>query len=475
MLTSLTYLSTEGSGPAALRIVAPPSDSRTPTHFIALIDVSESMSDRSKLTHVKHCMSLLLRFLAPEDYVSLITFGNESQIVLNRVSAVAAQTPILEHAIESLQTDGCTNFSAGLGSVRQILEEASAAACPAKPGLLILTDGHANRGVCDSSTLQKAVERIHELYPTLSFSFVAYGTDHNASLMKTMTDAVLGSYSIVENMEGAAVAMGDSLGSIISCVAQNIVVEFPAGTTAHGPYTIDPRGRLVLGDLYAGSETMVLVEAAAGPVTVSGVTLPTLDPFRQEAAATLDTAPNTEIDVTRLRYRCANLFRQIRTALTSNSTDISHITSQVASFREALDDPRFVDHPVVAMLKTEFYSLSAALQNIHAGSSDRLISQLAQHEAFTSLLRGTTTTIVPEMTTPLRRTRAVAGGGRAQFRSIGSHASDTDPDCPSIPPPTAFCSPMSSTRQRDVTELMRAASQQPQPPTDDDEHTEDEA
>jgi len=422
-------------------------------------------------------MSLLLRFLAPEDYVSLITFGNASEIVLNRVSAVAAQTPVIEHAIESLHTDGCTNFSAGLGSVRQVLEEATAVACPAKPGLLILTDGHANRGVCDSSTLQKAVERIHELYPSLSFSFVAYGTDHNAALMKTMTDAVLGSYSIVENMEGAAVAMGDSLGSIISCAAQNIIVEFPAGTTAHGPYSIDARGRLVLGDLYAGSETMVLVEATAGPVTVCGVTLPTLDPFRQEATTTLDATPNTEIDVTRLRYRCSNLFRQIRTALTSNSTDISHITSQVASFREALNEPRFADHPVVAMLKAEFYSLDAALQNIYTGDSDRLVSQLAQHEAFTSLLRGTTTTILPE-TTPLRRTRAVAGGGRGQFRAIGrrrtsSGSIDMDPVCCGVPSaPIAFCSPTSSTRQRDVTELMRAASQQQAPVGKDD--TEDE-
>ena len=60
MSASLVYLEQEGSGPAALKITVPQSDVRIATHFIALIDVSESMQDMSKLTHVKHCMSLLL-------------------------------------------------------------------------------------------------------------------------------------------------------------------------------------------------------------------------------------------------------------------------------------------------------------------------------------------------------------------------------------------------------------------------------
>lgn len=439
MSASLVYLEQDGSGPAALKIVVPQSDVRIPTHFIALIDVSESMSDMSKLKHVKHCMSLLLKFLTPDDALSLITFGEESEIIINRVKAETAQIPVLEQAIESLAVHGCTNYSAGLGSVRQVLDEA--AGCTLKTGLLTLTDGHANRGVVDPASLTTMISRIHELYPALAFSFVAYGTDHNAGLLKTMADTVMGSYSIVDNLEGAATAMGDCLGGIISCALQNVVITCPVGTTAHGPYTLKD-GRLVLGDLYAGTETTILLETVAGPVTFSGVTLPELNPFTQVVATSVDTTPSVEIEVTRLRYKCSELFRQIREVLASRRSP--DFDAKIAEFRAAINAEALAAHPVIPMLKSELASIEAAIGNIRLGHTEGLATQLTQHVAFTSLMRGMTTSIESQDGTPHNRTH------RVRFNSA------TDPN---EPHPTILLSPTSSNRQSRITSLMREASQ----------------
>ena len=431
---SLTYLETDGSGPAALRISTAASDLRTPTHFIALIDVSESMDDKSKLIHVKHCMSLLLKFLTADDCLSIISFGEESTILLNRVKTDAAQLPVIEKAIEALAVNGCTNYSAGLGSVRQILDESQASTL--KPGLLTFTDGHANRGVFDPPSLTAMVSRIHELYPTLSFSFVAYGTEHNAGLLKAMADSVMGSYSIVESLEGSATAMGDCIGGILSCSAQNVAVQFPVGTVAHGPYTITAAGRLALGDLYAGTNTTILVDVPQGGVTITGVTLPTLDPFRHTASTSLDTAPNVEITVTRLRYRCAALFSKIRDSIRRQVS----FREEIEAFRLACSDPALAEHPVIAMLKAEILSMEAAVQNITAGATQGLDAQLTQHAVFTSMLRGTTTSIQSQ------------GGeqrARVRFNSV---------ECDEVEDPVIMTSPMRSTRQQQVTSMMRESS-----------------
>jgi Mg-chelatase subunit ChlD len=436
MDTSLIYLEQDGSGQAALRIDIPQSDIRISTHFIALIDISESMIDNSKLTHVKHCMSLLLQFLTADDALSIVTFGDASTIVLNHVKTTMSQRPIHEKAIESLEVNGCTNYSAGLGSVRQILDESRESTL--KPGLLTFTDGHANRGVNDPIRLTSMVSRIHELYPTLSMAFIAYGTDHNATLLKSMADSVMGSYSIVNSLEGSATAMGDCLGSIISCAAQNVVIECPAGTTVEGPYTISSSGRIILGDLYTGIDTTILLNMTTGPCTLSGVSLPSLDPFKAIVSSRVDTTPNTEITVTRLRYICAELFRQIRDSLQQD--EVTDFTARIQQFRELCNDTAIAGHPVTDMLKAEIISMEAAIQNIIRGVVYGLDTELTQHAAFTSLLRGTTTPIQENYPHVPRR------------RRLNSTASDPD-----IFDNTILTSPMRSTRQQNLTQQMRSS------------------
>lgn len=265
------------NGVKALRVKVHSVEQQTPTHFVLLLDTSDSMNEGSKLEHVKFCTSLLLKLMTPADKISVVTFGENSRILLAAVPTDAAHCSSIADTISALQTDGCTNLSAGLASVSEVLAVDSGL----KPMLLLLTDGHANRGVSKADGLKQIMSRMQEQYPALGLSVIGYGLDHNADLLKTFASDMHGAYSIVEGLEDAAMTMGEALGTAVSCVVQNMEIQCDASTTIEGPYT-SIGGLIRVGDLYSGTESLYLLKTD-GPVIVKGITVPAMTPFRIEA------------------------------------------------------------------------------------------------------------------------------------------------------------------------------------------------
>ena len=459
---SLTYTEREGSGPAALcirpaAVAVAEGEQRMSTHFIALIDISDSMADSNKLAHVKHCMSLLLQFLTPADRLSLVTFGEDSKIVLRGVKADGAAAAAAAAAIAELHTDGCTNLSAGLAAVCQILEggldTGGCAATAMKPALLILTDGHANRGASRPDELLSIIKTMGDRFPALSFSFIAYGTEHNANLLQQMSAQQMGPYSVVENIESAALAMGEALGGACSCCAQNVLVRCPAGTKALNPYKATPEGVIRIGDLYSGSEVLLLLELEAGPVIVEGVSLPDMISFRNELIPTFDSTPSPEIELARLRVTCSELFRRIR----EGATDLPALQREVTAFEEAVRATAYDGHPVAEMLRQEVVSLRAALVMVGRRGVDReLTTHIAAHEQYTLLGRGASQPIQVRAVSPVRMWSAAP---RAMWSAGPSVSDDENPvGITTMPPPTSYLSPTSSQTARRIATRMQVLS-----------------
>ena len=470
---SLTYLEREGSGQAALRIRTAANEGRIPTHFIALIDVSESMEESNKLTHVKHCMSLLLQFLTPADTLSLVTFGEDSKVVLKRVKADGAAASTVAAAIADLHTDGCTNLSAGLAAVCQILEEgAGASSSSEKPGLLLLTDGHANRGVSSTDSLLDMTKTISERFPSLSFSFIAYGTNHNADLLQRMSAQQMGPYSVVEQLESAALAMGEALGGVVSCCAQNVVVRCPVGSRAKGPYKVGADGMIRIGDLYSGSEVLLLLTLEAGPVTVEGITLPNLQTFRVEPISTFDTSRNVEIELAQLRIECSDLFRRIREG---GHNEIETLQRDITAFEGRLQDTAYDGNPVADMIRQEVVSLRAALAMAGRGRlGSEFTTHIAAHEQYTLLGRGSSQPIRVRAYSPPRIWSMTTRHMPTHFPSQTNMDDENENpvEFTTQPPPTSYLSPTASRTTRRIATQMQVLSASQSVPADprDQEH-----
>jgi Mg-chelatase subunit ChlD len=457
MKCTLTFLETDGSGEAALRIQPADSDTRVDTHFVMMLDISESMADRNKLGNVKHCMSLLLQFLTPNDELSIVTFGETSKVALRRLKMNSpGATASAEQAIQALHVEGCTNMSAGLASVREVLDEA-AAGTSLKQGLFLLTDGHANRGVADPTALRGLVSRIHEVYPALTMSFVAYGVDHNTDLLKGMAEDCMGAYSVVDSIEDAALTMGEALGSVTSCVAQNVVIQCPPGTTVLGPYKISEAGELRIGDMYAGVETMLLLNLKEGPVRVRGSLMPSLDTFNTEVTErSLIITRNLDIELTRLRYRCSALWERVRAGRDTEAV----LRPEIDALRDAVTDTALDGNAVAEMLRAEIPSLYVAIEERGRGAGARVNVMASQHAAFTSLGRGTSQPITQ---TALYQTNYNYYNVGATVAAAGYGTDeDEDPNSmtgPGAPREVSYLSPTASMPARRAAAAMRTSSQ----------------
>lgn len=460
MDTSLFSLA-DGTFALRVRAAATTTEQRLPTHSILLIDASESMLDSNKLENVKHSASMVLNFLGATDKMSIVTFGEDATRVIAAASCAPEAKPVLEKKIRDLVVNGCTNLSAGLLAVRRILEEQAAGPdATIKTGLLLLTDGHANRGDASAGGLQRILASLREAWPGLTTNVVGYGLDHNVDLLKSMAEQSQGSYSVVESREGAATVIGDMLGTLFSCVAQQVVVRVPGGLRPEGTqFTMDVNGEIKVGDVIEGGEALILLRPDAaggggGAITVDGYLLPSLEAYRAvrplaEAATDLPTDLADQITLTRLRYKCAALFRELRES--PEVERIEAIRGEVSAMEVALGAERFVGNAVASMLVAECGSLRKAMEaltNPRMRNPDRLFRRMAAHEALTSLGRGITRAIDSDDEEP--------ENPRVRF---GRASVVPEPMAPGAPAPLNYVtSPFRNRTAQRVTNLMATMS-----------------
>lgn len=432
--------------PCAVRLKAPENVDRIPMHLILLLDVSESMESDNKLENVKKCCELILTFLNERDSVSLITFGEKATLHLKRVSAMDGNKESMKSIIKGLYCDGCTNLSAGLGHVVEICREDS----QTKTGLLLLTDGHANRGLHRPEDLKTMVKKMHDECSNLSIHCVAYGTEHNAELLKSIAEDNQGSYNVVNTIEDTALAFGDTLGGLMSCAHQNVVVEVPSESIVHGPFKhaiTDNYKKIQIGDVYAGTKPMILVDIPTSQlnrpdcVRVKGMALPSFESWSIVPVLCFIEERQLDIELTRLRYKCTEILNNIRNSLESRET----IKKQIDDFEEALNDSFFDNNPIASLLRSEVATLRSTFER-RLDNQDNVV--LAQHIATLGLGRGFSTPIVPQRR---RRLNTPVAPGFSDPTGI-----DEDVQNPTLTPTVSV---FQNGLQNNISELMRTASQ----------------
>jgi Mg-chelatase subunit ChlD len=428
----------------AVRLKAPTDVGRIPTHIILMIDISESMLDDNKLENVKKCCELLLTFLNDDDAVSLITFGESARIHIKTMAATEVNKTAAQQTIKQLLCDGCTNLSAGLGLVDEVC-----AASNLKTGLLILTDGHANRGISNATTLRAMISSIRERNTNLSLSCVAYGSDHNADLLRSLAEDAQGAYTIVRGIEDTAMAFGDTLGGLMSCAFQNVILDVPKDTIVHGPYktTVDGERRTIhIGDVYAGTKPLILLDIptthvrAADAVLLRGNKLPELTTIRCSLIAEELAERDIDIDITRHRYTCAQILNSVRDWQQGERDGLG---ARIDGLEAALRDEAFNGHPVANMLRSEIGVLRTTLERAILGvAADR--SMLTQHVATVALGRGFSSPMNVRSAQPYQRL-GVPGSALEPMDPTGIDETST-----------AFQNPLQSA----MSVAMRTASQQ---------------
>jgi len=273
-----------------LKIRGVQNTERRPTHFVLLLDTSGSMDMQGRLESVKTCAKYLLNFLTDVDRISIVCFSDSANITVNCQATTLENRMVIEGHINGLRTEGSTNLSAGLLKVREVL---GASPVNMKVGLVILTDGFANAGVMDENGLRSIVSLIRQSNPNMSVNCVGYGLDHAGDLLRNLSIEGGGSYNIVTSQEHVGPVFGEILGGLVSCVAQNVEIQYPSDWENYSSYastattaTTTPNGQnasrrntLFIGDIYSESEVIILLKRSSGSISTNAPSDATIKGF----------------------------------------------------------------------------------------------------------------------------------------------------------------------------------------------------
>ena len=217
---------------------------RLPLDVVLVLDRSSSMSG-AKIELCKATVSFVLDEMRLCDRIALVSYGSDVRDEFGGLVAVAPDARRrCKGVVAQLRPGKRTNLSGGVLEGLEILRSAAARSEPAEgepsrrsASLLLLTDGHANHGVVDTD---KVLALVRSQLSDWSFSSLGagggsggssegvriftfgYGVDHNARLLRALSDESGGLYYYVPSIDAVPVAFGDCLGGLLTVVAQNL-------------------------------------------------------------------------------------------------------------------------------------------------------------------------------------------------------------------------------------------------------------
>lgn len=297
-----------------LKIKGNNTTTRVPVHLVVAIDTSGSMQG-DKIKSVKNSMKYMLDFLTASDKLSIVSFDTSAKIVATEMDMTSDNKTKVSGLISEIKADGATNIEDVFNTVRKILEKSESsskenakwtstnilnmismkglssltdvAAAPAaavqtqvaqtyKTGFLFLTDGEATVGNQNEQFLISLAKKLQNSKSSLTTHTVGYGSDHNVNLLRMIANDTGGSYDVVEKESAVAEVFGTILGGLVSCIAENVTIEYPGNWIAQTSYIIKD-GAIYIGDVYSEAELFVLFDVTA--VTAVTAPPPTFNPY----------------------------------------------------------------------------------------------------------------------------------------------------------------------------------------------------
>ncbi len=330
-----------------------------PSNLVFLVDVSGSMSGTNRLPLVKKAFAMLVEELRPQDKVSIVTYANGTNVVLDGVSLAdeGGKQRILS-AMEGLRASGGTNGSAGLDIAYQVAK--SHFIKGGNNRIILATDGDFNIGNTSLGGLEKQITDAKESGVFLSVLGFGMG-NYKDDKVQTLANKGNGNYAYINDLFEAKKALVRDFGATLFTVAKDVKfqVEFnPAKVQAYRLIGYEKRklndrdfndDKKDAAELGAGHTVTVLYE-----IVPAGVKLPDgmadIDELKYSVKATPQAVDSDELLTVKLRYKepdgdtsklMSEVLREKDYKAFEKTSQDTRFALSVAAFAELVKDSRY--------------------------------------------------------------------------------------------------------------------------------------
>ena len=207
-----------------LRLRAPMQEvdtqaNRTPLAVSLVIDRSGSMNE-GRLDEAKRCALDLLSRLKDSDWVSVVVYDDQVEVLLETMSVRIAKT-LLPIRLEEIQPRNMTNLHGGWLKGAETLAPRAGRGMVSR--VILLSDGQANRGL---TSVDAICEQVRELASAgVTTSTVGIGFGFNEQLMTAIATAGQGNSWYGQRAEDLAESFDAELGFLTNLVWQDVRIK----------------------------------------------------------------------------------------------------------------------------------------------------------------------------------------------------------------------------------------------------------
>ncbi len=196
---------------------APGERQRRPLNLSLVLDRSGSMAG-SKLDYTLQAAQFLVQNLGKRDLLSIVLY-NDKVVTFLPPEPVVRKDAVAQR-ISSIKAGGTTNLSGGwLEGCTLVAQNLDALALNR---VILMSDGHANRGIIDPDKLVTIAQQKRE--EGVSTTTMGLGQDFNEDLLMGIASAGGGAFYFIESPEVTPTIFQEELQGLLSLVGQNLII-----------------------------------------------------------------------------------------------------------------------------------------------------------------------------------------------------------------------------------------------------------
>ena len=195
-----------------------------PFHFIFTIDTTLSMTEKDStgITKIEYMKGTLIKMLSyledldPQIYVTIYTFNETSNLVVNNILLNKGSVQFIEEFIKEFKPENRTNIQIALETANTVTQKLKIDYPDRQIAHIFMTDGEANVGITNPNIL---ADLINTSLPNV---FIGFGKDHNSKTLRRFAECKKCEYYFVDNLENSVLVYAESIHNILCGVFYDV-------------------------------------------------------------------------------------------------------------------------------------------------------------------------------------------------------------------------------------------------------------